>query len=299
MVTRVAATLGLVIMLLMGAIGAPSPASAAGSDLVANGGFEDPVVNTGSFAVLNAILGWTLAYGPGIEVQNRVAGTPNGGNQHVELDSRGSSAMYQDIATVPGVSYTVSFWVSPRPNVSAADNVLSASWDGGVLETISSGLGGSETVWVQYAYSVTATSSLTRLQFADVGVSNSLGSYLDDVSVVEVQYGICTLYDASKPVKSGATKPIKLQLCDSAGNNLSSPSLVLHAVNLIKVDGTVTSTAVEDAGQANPDWDFRYDADLAGYIYNLSTGGLTTGTWQLLFTVNGGQTVYGANFDVK
>ena len=117
--------------------------------------------------------------------------------------------------------------------------------------------------------------------------------------VQEVQYGICTLYDVSKPVKSRATKPIKLQLCDAAGNNLSSPSLVLHAVDLIKLDGTVTTTAVEDAGQANPDWDFRYDADLAGYIYNLSTGSLTTGTWQLLFTVNGGQTVYGADFDVK
>ena len=161
--------------------------------------------------------------------------------------------------------------------MSAADNVLSASWDGGLLQTVSSGAGGSATVWSHFSYTVTATSTVTRLQFADADTSNGLGSYLDDVSVVEAPYSICLPYDASKAVKSGATKPIKLQICDAAGNNLSSPSLVLNAVNLYQSDPTA-STSVEDAGQANPDWDFRYDADIAGYIHNLSTGGLALGT---------------------
>ena len=198
MVTRVAATLGLVIMLVIGAIGAPARTSAAGADLVVNGGFEQPMLSPGSFGVFGAIEDWTTAYGAGIELQNAIF-VAHGGAQVVELDSHSSSAMYQDIATVPGVSDTVSFWVSPRPGVNAEDNVLSASWDGRRLGTISSGPGGSVTAWTQYAYTVTATSSLTQLQFADAGVSNSLGSLLDDVSVVEneIQYGICTLYDAS------------------------------------------------------------------------------------------------------
>lgn len=298
MVTRMSAAMALVMLLLMGAIGAPSPASAAASELVVNGGFEQSALPLDSWEVFLSLPGWTLAYGSGIELQNANAGAAHGGTHKVELDSHSSSAMYQDIATIPGLSYTVSFWVSPRPGVEAEDNVLSASWDGALLDTIYSGEGGAETVWTQYAYTVTATSSLTRLQFADVGFSNSLGSYLDDVSVIEAPYGVCFLYDTTKAVKSGATKPIKLQICDAMGNNLSSPSLVLHAVNVVKVDNSA-STAVEDAGQANPDWDFRYDANLGGYIYNLSTGGLTSGTWQLVFTVNGSATVYVAPFDVR
>ncbi|HEV2107029.1 MAG TPA: PKD domain-containing protein, partial [Thermomicrobiales bacterium] len=122
-----------------------------------------------------------------------------------------------------------------------------------------------------------------------------------DVIVLDVEtvYGICTLYDETKPVKAGATKPIKLQLCDAAGNNLSDPSLVLHVIDLVNVDRTVSTAPVEDAGNANPDSDFRYDASLAGYIFNLSTAGLTQGTWVVQITVNGGQNVYEATFNVK
>ncbi len=42
-----------------------------------------------------------------------------------------------------------------------------------------------------------------------------------------------------------------------------------------------------DAGNANADFNFRYDASLAGYIFNLKTTGLTTGTYHLKFTVDG------------
>ena len=35
------------------------------------------------------------------------------------------------------------------------------------------------------------------------------------------------------------------------------------------------------AGNANPDETFRYDAGLAGYIYNLRTSPLATGTWEM------------------
>jgi len=285
-------------MLAIGSIGGPAPASAAASELMINGGFEQANLPLNSWDVFPTITGWSTAYGAGIEFQNANAGAAHTGTYKVELDSYNSSAMYQDITTIPGLSYTVSFWVSPRPGVSAADNVLSASWNGGLLETIYSGVGGSATVWTQYAYTVTATSTVTRLQFADVGISNSFGSYLDDVSVVEAPFGICLLYDASKATKSGAVKPIKLQICDANGNNLSSPSLVLNALNVVIVDSAVGPMS-EDAGNANPDWNFRYDADLGGYIYNLSTGGLTQGTYQLRFTVNGGQTVYTAQFDVR
>ena len=53
------------------------------------------------------------------------------------------------------------------------------------------------------------------------------------------------------------------------------------------------------AAAANPDFDFRYDASLPGYIYNLSTKGLATGTWALNFTIPGDPTSHSVQFDVR
>ena len=117
------------------------------------------------------------------------------------------------------------------------------------------------------------------------------------------QYAICPLYDQTKSHKAGSTVPIKLQLCDAAGTNLSSAAIVVNAITpLTKLDST--PSPVEDAGSANsPDHDFRYDATLGGtggYIFNLSTAGLTAGTWTLRFTVNGdAHSSYAVTFDVR
>lgn len=114
-------------------------------------------------------------------------------------------------------------------------------------------------------------------------------------------YSICPLYDPTKAVHSGATIPIKLQLCDGSGNDLSSSSITVHAVSIIQVSNSI-SGAVEDSGNANPDYDFRFDATLGstgGYIFNLKTTGLSTGTYSLNFTVTGDSFVYPTSFEVK
>jgi hypothetical protein len=129
-------------------------------------------------------------------------------------------------------------------------------------------------------------------------VAGNPGSTSFVVTVVEPVYSVGVLFDQSKAVKSGAVKPIKLQLFGVAGANLSAPELVLHAVGLQHMDGT-PSAQVEDAGNANPDFDFRYDPGLVGYSFNLDTDGLSSGTWHLKFIVNGGSNVYRIAFDVK
>jgi hypothetical protein len=114
-------------------------------------------------------------------------------------------------------------------------------------------------------------------------------------------YDVCLLYDPTKAVKSGSTIPIKLQLCDGTGNNLSSASITVHAVSITQTSTSI-SGPVEDSGNANPDNDFRFDSTLGGtggYIFNLSTKGLTTGTYNLNFTVTGDSAVYAAAFQVK
>ena len=112
-------------------------------------------------------------------------------------------------------------------------------------------------------------------------------------------YDTCLRYDPTKAHRAGSTAPLRVQLCDSDGANLSSPEITLTAGGLVKLDGTPTTALAEDSGNANPDDTFRYDPELAGYIYNLSTRGLTSGTWALQFTVAGSPTVHRLTFDVR
>ena len=113
-----------------------------------------------------------------------------------------------------------------------------------------------------------------------------------------VGYAVCALYDPAVTKKAGSTVPIKVRLCDATGANLSSPSLVLHATGVTRTSSN-TPAALEDAGNANPDFDFRYDAGIAGYIFNLSTKGYGAGSYVLNFTASGDPTVHTAAFAVR
>jgi Galactose oxidase, central domain len=136
-------------------------------------------------------------------------------------------------------------------------------------------------------------------------VSGGGNAFVNDVWVLSSANGIlhntCLLYDSTKAVKSGSTIPIKLQLCDSSGNDLSSSTITLHAVSITQ-SSTSISGDVQDSGNSNPDDDFRFDSTLGstgGYIFNLKTNGLTTGTYALNFTVTGDSYVYAAPLQVK
>jgi hypothetical protein len=117
-----------------------------------------------------------------------------------------------------------------------------------------------------------------------------------DTAALNVTFNICLLYDPTKAVKSGATYPIKLQLCDINGNNVSSADTVLHAVGV----GQISSTSygeVMAAGNANPDNNFRFDTSY--YIYNLKTTGLGTGVYNLYFTAGSDPVLHTVQFQVK
>jgi hypothetical protein len=61
-----------------------------------------------------------------------------------------------------------------------------------------------------------------------------------------------------------------------------------------------TTTVVVDSGNANPDYQFRYDAKLGGYIFNLSTRGLAPGRYGLTFYVGTERSFfYSVAFQVK
>ena len=68
--------------------------------------------------------------------------------------------------------------------------------------------------------------------------------------------------------------------------------------------GNAAPGPLDDTGNANPDSDFRYDAALQGYVFNLSLKCLagvcfSTGTYTLHFKAGSGETLYSAGFAVK
>jgi len=127
-----------------------------------------------------------------------------------------------------------------------------------------------------------------------------ISSGSSDSLTQNVEYGVCPLFDQTRSVKSGATFPIKLQLCDTNGNDLSASVIVVHATSVTAISG-VPGT-LDAPGNANPDNDFRFDATLGptgGYIFNLSTGGLASGTYSLQFTAGSDPVTHTVNFGVN
>jgi hypothetical protein len=168
------------------------------ASLILNGSFEDPDIPTGTFAILGSIPGWSTTFGPGIEIQDHVAGSPYDLDQFVELDSFSNSGMMQAaIATVPGMTYVVSFAYSPRPGRSAADNGIEVLFDGALLVGLAeSGIGLPDTNWSLHNFLVTATGATSSLEFRAVGDSTSFGGYLDAVSVTVPEPSVFILFGA-------------------------------------------------------------------------------------------------------
>ena len=140
------------------------------------------------------------------------------------------------------------------------------------------------------------THSITAQYVGDLNFTGSTSSAISQV----VQYNFCLLYDPTRSVKSGATYPVKIYACDASGADVSSSSIVVHATLVTQISGF--SGAPDDAGSANPDNDFRFDVTLGpsgGYIFNLKTSGLASGTYMLNFTATNDPTTHLATFGVK
>lgn len=186
-----------VVVLLAACLAGPLAAHA--ENIVQNGGFELPIVtDPHNWDIFEEISGWQLVRGENIELHRGVNGwLPAEGAQYLELDSDfdgpggsmsgepASSAVFQDLPTQVGCLYDLTFAFSPRPGVS--DNTLEIKWDGEIVDVLTAdGTGLCNTNWQYYTYRLTAGSESSRLEFGDLSVSDSLGTFVDDVSVTFV-----------------------------------------------------------------------------------------------------------------
>ena len=134
-----------------------------------------------------------------------------------------------------------------------------------------------------------------------VSAADAVGNLSDQTVSYIVAFGVCPLYDTTKAKPAGSVVPLKFQLCNNTGANLSSESITVNAVGLTLASSEALG-AVEDAGSANPDSNFRFSPTLdgsGGYIYNLSTKGQGTGTWAMRFRATGDPTLHRLVFQLK
>ncbi|MEK7116845.1 MAG: DUF642 domain-containing protein [Patescibacteria group bacterium] len=168
----------------------------ADANMILNSGFELPVVdnppgNWTSVPVGDPELLWTSndAGYPYVEIQAgyteySVRWLPHSGVQYAEIDGGTSHDVSQVLNTIPGYSYSLSFWSTPRPNQPESVNIMDISVDGQKLDTLTAS-GTDMTNWSQHTYTFTATATSTRVSF-NQGQTTSIGegTFLDDVSVI-------------------------------------------------------------------------------------------------------------------
>lgn len=113
-----------------------------------------------------------------------------------------------------------------------------------------------------------------------------------DIGAVEVAHGIRLLYEPNLARPEGAAIPIRLQLLDPGGANVSSPATTLLAVG-------VETVAPPDAPSGTRGCAFSEDdGDGGSYRCVLRTEDLPPGRYALVFTASDGPSHYQAPFTV-
>lgn len=134
------------------------------------------------FTIIPTYEGWTGGSN-GIEVQyNNVAGLAYSGANLVELDTNGNSSMSR---TIDAGTYLLRYFYSNRPNVPATSNGIDVLLNGTSVFSSAGGNGGGQTSWIEQTYAFTVGAP-TTLTFAALGTSDSLGGYVDSISLSSV-----------------------------------------------------------------------------------------------------------------
>jgi hypothetical protein len=176
----------------------------AGAATIFSDDFESPN-NSQNWQVYQTFGDWESTSGTGIEIQTN--GTVGGvsarsGDQYVELDSdtsRGgvagtTNSSMTTFLNLVGGTYLVEWYYQPRTNTPGSNNI-GVYLVGDSATTLFDNLLGSvnstsvltpDWVKVSYTFTVTGLDNLYALTFRAEGTSDSLGGYIDDVSVAAV-----------------------------------------------------------------------------------------------------------------
>lgn len=215
-------------------------------NLITNGSFETPVVTNPAkwdvFPTGTAGLGWTVNWASTtttfngqtrpvnalLELQNKFSGwMAQDGNQYAELDSAWGGpnsglpgnapalvSIYQNISTITGQKYKLTYFFSPRPGTGANENDVIVKINGQkVQEETASGTSLTQPNWMPFQVEFTATGSSTKIEFVGGGVADGLGNFLDNVKVTQEN---CPTPTPTEKIKyTIAQKPVCVNKNDS------------------------------------------------------------------------------------
>ena|SRR2546421_5948490 len=158
------------------------------ADIVRDGGFEKPIVtnNPKGFREYNAgqsFRTWTVASGS-IDLIGTYWVSAHGA-QSVDLDGSNAGTIYQDLSTISGTNYSLSFALAGNPVCAPTVKQMQVWWGSTLVATLSFDTTGHSTTnmgWRYHTYKVQATSAVTRLSFASL-TQSACGPALDSVTV--------------------------------------------------------------------------------------------------------------------
>jgi hypothetical protein len=174
----------------------------------------------------------------------------------------------------------------------AANPAFTARYSGFVLGQGPSALGGS----LSFGTTATVASGVGSYTITPSGLTSPNYEITFADGALVITYGVCAQFDQTKAAQSGSTIPIKLQLCNANGGDVSSSAVVIQAVGVTQVSNSAPAQ-LADSGNSNPDFNFRYAGN--GYIFNLSTKGYATGVYLLTFTATGDPATHTIQFSVR
>jgi hypothetical protein len=171
---------------------------------------------------------------------------------------------------VPGVSVT---FAAPSTGASASLGSLTATTDANGLASVSATAN-------THAGTYTVTASIS-------GVTTPASFTLTNA------YRVVAQFNQSRPITSGSTVPIMIQLTNGLGQNLGSSRLAVTAVAVVGPSGPVPP---QSPGNSQPGNLFTFDSGT--YQFNLSTKGYAPGKYTLEFKVANDPTLYSVTFMV-
>lgn len=173
-------------------------AATAKANLITNGSFEAPLVPVGGFLNYGTgstlITGWTVVGAEASIVSTKYA--PNfkfpaeDGNQWLDLtgdlSNQKGEGVEQTVATTPGTTYDLSYFVGNQVNPGGpwgTTSTVNVYVDGALIQTAvnSMGAGGTTQVWEQFSTSFVASSSSTTLAFLNEDPITDNSNGLDNV----------------------------------------------------------------------------------------------------------------------
>ena len=148
------------------------------TQLLVNGSFEANKLNNGQWSLFSGIDGWKTS--TQIEIQNNVTNKASDGAQVVEMDADNKvDNLYQDVQTVAGHAYELTFDTSTRGDTKHTDTI-EVYWNGVKVGSVDP----QSTTWQSNSFQVIGTGGSDRLEFREVsGNNDNYGGLLDNVAL--------------------------------------------------------------------------------------------------------------------